>query len=417
MGMRRLRSKGGREIEIELDGLSVPAFEGENLACALLAAGEDALVRSVKYHRPRGPFCMEGACSQCLVRVDGRPNQFACRTRVAPRMKVERQNVYPGGDFDAMEILDWIFPKGIDHHSLFAGVPVAEKVMSVVARQLAGLGALPLPIAASTLTLQTLQVDVAVVGAGAAGMAAASLLKSSGRNFVVLERDAGLGDKADVRFETAAFGFYSDAGGRFLAALRREGNALGLVKVYAPFFLFCMGGASSLLSFENNDLPGVFSGRALVRMAEQAGIAPKGPVVLLGEGGCIAEVEGRLSALGVQLSPPLRFEEGLPSQLKAHGRKGVQALSFERNGQSFRMACDAIGVCLPASPLFQLPAQAGAEVLFSPVHGCFCVSANEDGSTAAEGVFVAGEGRQPMTPGQAASEAERAARAIAARFS
>ncbi|MGZ6131649.1 MAG: (2Fe-2S)-binding protein, partial [Myxococcaceae bacterium] len=73
--MRRL-APSGPELTIEFEGKSVRAREGEPAACALLAAGQTVFSRSIKYHRPRGPFCMAASCSNCLVRIDGVPNRF-----------------------------------------------------------------------------------------------------------------------------------------------------------------------------------------------------------------------------------------------------------------------------------------------------------------------------------------------------
>ena len=57
--MRRLdRGDSSPTVTLELDGEPIPAREGEPVACALLAAGQQLFSRSVKYHRPRGPFCM-----------------------------------------------------------------------------------------------------------------------------------------------------------------------------------------------------------------------------------------------------------------------------------------------------------------------------------------------------------------------
>ena len=70
--MRRL-APSGPELTIEFEGKSVRAREGEPAACALLAAGETVFSRSIKYHRPRGPFCMAAWLAGVNVR----------RTRVA----------------------------------------------------------------------------------------------------------------------------------------------------------------------------------------------------------------------------------------------------------------------------------------------------------------------------------------------
>src|SRR6202043_1660497 len=66
-------------ITFEHDGRTLSAFEGEPLAIALLANGVGTLARSVKFHRPRGPSCLRGACDGCLTRVNGVPNVMACR--------------------------------------------------------------------------------------------------------------------------------------------------------------------------------------------------------------------------------------------------------------------------------------------------------------------------------------------------
>jgi D-hydroxyproline dehydrogenase subunit gamma len=51
-----------------VDGQSVPAYAGESVAAALLAAGTVVFHRS-KGGRPRGPFCNMGTCFECLVRI------------------------------------------------------------------------------------------------------------------------------------------------------------------------------------------------------------------------------------------------------------------------------------------------------------------------------------------------------------
>src|SRR4051794_12880698 len=110
MAPRRLRVQdqdGPAEVALELEGETVPAREGESVAAALLCAGEHVFARSVKYHRPRAPFCFSGECSQCLMRVDGVPNVFTCRTKVRPGLRVERQNAYPSAKVDVFAAIDW----------------------------------------------------------------------------------------------------------------------------------------------------------------------------------------------------------------------------------------------------------------------------------------------------------------------
>ena len=60
-------------------GHAVRAFADESIAAAALASGTRVLSRSLKYHRPRTFFCLEGHCSGCLVRLGGVPNLRACQ--------------------------------------------------------------------------------------------------------------------------------------------------------------------------------------------------------------------------------------------------------------------------------------------------------------------------------------------------
>src|SRR5687767_13018978 len=109
--MPRLDSQG-TDIEVELDGEMIPARAGEPVACSLIAAGHPLFARSIKYHRPRGPYCFAAACSTCLMRVDGVPNIFTCRTPARAGMRLERQNAFPSAELDVFAATDWFFPHG-----------------------------------------------------------------------------------------------------------------------------------------------------------------------------------------------------------------------------------------------------------------------------------------------------------------
>ena len=82
--MRRLPPETGPELTIEYERQPLSAREGEPAACALLAAGETVFSRSIKYHRPRGPFCMAGSCSNCLMRSTACPTGSRARRRCDP---------------------------------------------------------------------------------------------------------------------------------------------------------------------------------------------------------------------------------------------------------------------------------------------------------------------------------------------
>ena len=103
-------------IRISLDGEAIDARPGDTIAAALLRARITTFTRSIKYHRPRGPFCLQGTCGQCLMRVDGVPSRLACRVRAEEGMICERQNGPLGVDKDLFRAADFVFADGLDHH-------------------------------------------------------------------------------------------------------------------------------------------------------------------------------------------------------------------------------------------------------------------------------------------------------------
>lgn len=81
----------GRPVAIVVDGLPVPAFEGESVAAALLAAGTRVLRTTARHGAPRGLYCGIGVCFECVMTVDGRPNVRTCQAPVRDGMQVETQ--------------------------------------------------------------------------------------------------------------------------------------------------------------------------------------------------------------------------------------------------------------------------------------------------------------------------------------
>ncbi|WP_224363294.1 2Fe-2S iron-sulfur cluster-binding protein [Hyalangium versicolor] len=443
--MRRIpdASPRGRAITVDLEGEPVPAVEGEPVACSLIAAGETVLARSIKYHRPRGAYCFAAACSHCLMRVDGLPNVYTCRTPARPGMRLERQNAFPSAKVDLFGTIDWFFPRGLDHHEMFAGVPVAEQVMAKVARQLAGLGLLPDQEAPPRLPARSLRTRVAVVGGGAAGLAAAKVLAARGIPFLLLEREERIGGRltrgaplsddpalpevasfpqGSVLTRAHAIGLYDDEGGRFLAVVAREPEGLRLLQIHADRFLLAPGGHPGILPFENNDLPGVYAGRAASLLLREHGVAPES-AALVGWGPELHALARLLEQNGTQVAAVVDLRGPLPasphpkacigSEPKAHGLKAVGAFSFvPQGGRRKKVDCDAVLISIPTSPSFELARQAGVTVDFDAERGLFVAVAQQDGRTASEDVFVAGDITGGGTASEAAASGTRAAEAL-----
>ncbi|GGZ60669.1 (2Fe-2S)-binding protein [Streptomyces subrutilus] len=79
------------EFTIGFDGRELPAQPGQSVAAVLWAAGILAWRTTRGAAAPRGAFCGIGACFDCLVTVNGHPNQRACLVPARPGDAVTTQ--------------------------------------------------------------------------------------------------------------------------------------------------------------------------------------------------------------------------------------------------------------------------------------------------------------------------------------
>lgn len=405
-------------VTIHLDGEAVPAERGEPLAVALLAGDKTILARSPKLHRPRGPSCFRGGCDGCLARVDGAPNVMLCLTPAAGGERISAQNVIGSRKADLLRVTDWFFAKGIDHHHMLAGVPGLSAVMQGFAEKVAGLGKLPSTIERAR-PAQRLEVDVAVVGGGPAGIAAASAIAASGKRAALVDDGLSLGgalacsppraaellaanplDAVTVFSRSAAAGYYD---GELLVATA-EPDA---VVLRPRAVVFATGAHDGTIAVPGNDLPGVLSARALCRVLH-AGVEPDGTTAVVGDGFWADEAE---RALGDR--PKLRVPAG--ALIDIHGTAGVRSVTLRapESGELATHRVAVVALALPGAPSFELAAQAGAEVRFDPALG-YVVVTDERGRFG-ERAWAVGECTgAPFDPDALVAAGRRVARAVVA---
>lgn len=82
--MRPDRARPGPAFTVTFDGRPLEVLPGRTVAAALWAAGVTAWRGTRRTGRPRGVFCGIGVCFDCLVTVNGRPNQRSCLVPVRP---------------------------------------------------------------------------------------------------------------------------------------------------------------------------------------------------------------------------------------------------------------------------------------------------------------------------------------------
>lgn len=84
-----LEIESGPRVDVTWEGKTLSLPEGSNLAAALLAAGVEVFRRTPVSGAPRAPFCMMGACFDCLIELDGVTRQ-ACMIEVSEGLIISR---------------------------------------------------------------------------------------------------------------------------------------------------------------------------------------------------------------------------------------------------------------------------------------------------------------------------------------
>ncbi len=75
----------------ELDGSPIPFRDGQTVGGALVGHGITSWRSTRHTGRPRGLFCGIGVCFDCLVVIDGVPNQRACLVLATEQLAVSTQ--------------------------------------------------------------------------------------------------------------------------------------------------------------------------------------------------------------------------------------------------------------------------------------------------------------------------------------
>jgi sarcosine oxidase subunit alpha len=429
----------GEPVAFEFEGQTLSARGGETVQVALLAHGVLIASRSVKYHRPRGPFCLAGSCGQCWMRIDDIPNRAACTTVARPGMSVARQNAFPSVDYDMFRASDFTFPRGLDHHTLGTTPFVSvNTLIGTGTRQMAGLGKLSEKLPEAPPPIAVAPMDLAVVGSGPAGIAACREAAGAGLRVVLIEARRRIGGQlttglfsgepapelnvphgselgVELWTGTTAIAAYASASiERPLdLLLRRRGlgsAAEQLILARPRAVILANGGYEQAPLVGSNDLPGLYGARALARLVLVHGIFPgrRAAIIDGGDPGIAPRLEAQLSALGI---PVQRVPLGSVRGLK--GRRRAKGLELAAGS----ITADVIAAALPPSPGYELAHQAGCRVVHRPERGGFLVDAAADTrETSVAGVYAAGDVCGASGAVAAAAEGRAAGRAARRRL-
>lgn len=81
-----------QRLNVVIDGRAVAVPAGFTAAAARLLHGGGATRHTALSGEARAPYCMMGVCFECLMEINGEPNQQGCLVIVSEGMRINTQH-------------------------------------------------------------------------------------------------------------------------------------------------------------------------------------------------------------------------------------------------------------------------------------------------------------------------------------
>jgi sarcosine oxidase subunit alpha len=288
-----------RPLQFWWDERALQGYVGDTVAAALLANGVHTVARSFKYHRPRGIMTAGPEEPNALVTVhEGtdreEPNVRATCIALTDGLRVRSQNRWPSLRFDlgaTSSLLAGLWPAGFYYKTFMWPRAAWSALYEPLIRRAAGSGRAPTHADPDSYSSRFAHCDVLVIGAGPAGIAAASAAADCGATVIVCDEQSAFGGSilrtpadalrgrsarswveqasSELRRDrkvtclpgTTAFGYYA---GGFLGLVENNepsgatsGSRQRLWQVRAKQVVLASGAIERPMMFPNNDRPGV----------------------------------------------------------------------------------------------------------------------------------------------------------------
>jgi sarcosine oxidase, subunit alpha len=423
-----------RPLRLTFEGRPISACQGDTLTSALCAAGAMVTARSFKYHRPRGVVSAAGHDANNLFQIGAAPNQRGDQILARDGLDFAAVNTRGGVASDrgaAVGLLSRFLPVGF-YYKAFLGrhtFPWFERLI----RNLSGLGTIPFDAPGEPVDRRHAHCDVAVIGAGIAGLAAALAAVAHGARRVVLideaQQPGGSGswsaksrpDEAarcramietirasaaiEVLCSHSVVGYYAD---HELAVSRIDREHGGLLLLRAAAVVMATGCIEQPAVFHNNDLPGVLLGSAAQRLLYRHAVSVGERIVIIGandEAIALAldlashaqrvtdvlvppesPISAATSSLDLLRSAGIRVHLEVQEISAFPGRDGtLAAVAWTAGTTHTRVPCDALLMSAGWMPALQLALQAGGTIRFDDALGQHVPDRVPDG------LFIAGK--------------------------
>ena len=396
----------GTRLAFTFDGRPVWGFSGDSIASALIANGVRIVGRSFKYHRPRGIFALGAEEPNAIVdlRHGGRhdPNARATIELLHDGMAIRSIHARGTAAHDRLAVMDRLhrfIPAAFYYKTFFwPGWMFHEGRI----RALAGLGRLDPGVRTGLGRQCFASVDLCVIGAGPAGLAAARDGVARGERVLIADEQIEPGGSALIR--------HYDVDGRpgraWTVEARRDLKRLGatvltratgialydhntvaiverslagsaawngerLWGVRAKRIVLATGAIERPLLFAGNDRPGVMLAGAVLGYLRRQAVRAGGTIVVATNNDSAYETALALKQAGAAVTlvdsraaPPLLHEAqaaGIDLRIGARvaaalGRQEVEGVEIS-TGE--RIAADTLAVSGGWSPAIHLYAHAG----------------------------------------------------------
>ncbi len=293
-----------------------------------------------------------------------------------------------------------------------------------------------------------LKTDIAVIGAGPAGLNAAIGAASMGAGVLLLDRDEFVGGQLikqthkffgsreqyasirgmdiggllhgrvkefksiELKLGATVLGYYPDG----VVIAEHQGR---LIKIKAERYIVATGAAEKNLLFPNNDLPGIYGAGAVQTLTNVYGVLPGQRVLMVGSGNIGLIVSYQLMQAGVEVAGIVEAAPNIGGYLvhaakvrrsgvpiftshtikEAYGASTVQGAVIWQLDEKWQplpgtekdIKADVICLAVGLAPLTEILWQAGCKMKFVPQLGGHVPVRDENMKTTLPGVYVAGD--------------------------
>ena len=400
-----------KSIDFSFEGKSYRAFAGDVITSALLAADQLLIGRSFKYHRPRSVLSAANHDANLLVETATRTNIRADIECVEAGAHYRAVNTFGGLRRDlgrVLQLFSPVLPVGFYYKAFYRPkilFPLWEKLL----RRVTGLGRVNTLAPLRRWSRRNRHCDVLVIGAGAAGLAAARTLAGRSLDVMVVDENLRIGGSLPYQRQAdpAAQNFIAEAQkvfaedsdievltGHFAAGFYADNSVplvgpKGIIHVQARCVIVATGLYEQPAVFRNNDLPGIMLASGVQRLVHRYGVAPFSSGVVLagnreayraaldligagltittivdmGDPQAYGELKRQATRLGIEVIPratvtSARAREGRLAGIRLRTDAGVREI-----------ACDGLLMSVGWTPAAGLLYQAGATMEYSEAIG------------------------------------------------